>query len=374
MDYTGERDIVWRQIEKAEGLIIYGAQVVAYGVYVAIKEVAGRIPNAFVVSSIDNNPLNIDGIPVTEFNENISSSSLVIVATPEIYHENIKNKLKQLGIGKSLYVDTHMEYLIMSEYFRKMDRFTLLEDISSLKYNESMQLSERDKTLSGVNMYMAKFHRDPILIGNYHIPSWIQPIQVGAALTDNRIAGLQDNTGDNISLKNPNYSELTAMYWVWKNRSDEYMGICHYRRMLVLDNNDISKIKQNHINVVLPLPFVCYPDTSGQYGRYITIEDQEKMFLALKEVSADYYELAKQILKEPYLYNYNMFLADYQTYCDYCSWLFPILKRAEELCESEGRVRKDRYIGYFGEVLTAIYYLSNINNLKIAHVEKRWMV
>ncbi|TAH69974.1 MAG: DUF4422 domain-containing protein [Anaerolineaceae bacterium] len=374
MNYTGERDTVWRQIEKAERLIIYGAQVVAYGVYVAIKEVIGRMPEAFVVSSIDNNPLIIDGILVIEFNENISSSSLVIVATPEIYHEDIKNKLEQLGIGKSLYVDTHMEYLIMSEYFRKKGRFTLLEDIPTLKYNESIQLSERDKDLSGVNMHMAKFHRDPILIGDYHIPSWIQPIQVGAALTDNRISGLQDNTGDNISYKNPNYSELTAMYWVWKNRSDEYMGICHYRRMLVLDNNDISKIKQNHINVVLPLPFVCYPDTSGQYGRYISIEDQQKMFLALKEVSPEYYELAKQILKESYLYNYNMFLADCQTYNDFCNWLFPILKRAEELCEPDGEVRKDRYIGYLGEVLTTIYFICNRNNLKIAHVEKKWMV
>lgn len=41
---------------------------------------------------------------------------------------------------------------------------------------------------------------------------------------------IPDNTGDNISAKNPNYCELTALYWVWKNLDCEYIGLCHYRR------------------------------------------------------------------------------------------------------------------------------------------------
>lgn len=372
MNYTDERDAIWRQIEEADTFLIYGAQVVAYGVYIAIKEVIGKKPEAFIVSFREDNPLVIDDIPVVELNMNVSASSHIIVATPEIYHKDIKDKLEQFGIYKRIYVDTHIEYLIMSRYFRKANRFKLLEDIPLLE--DMDKTSEESTHLSGIKMYMAKYHKDPFLKGDYKIPYWIQPIQVGAALTDNRIEKLQDNTGDNISYKNQNYSELTAMYWVWKNRNEEYQGICHYRRMLILDDDDIRMINQNHINVVLPLPFVCYPDTSGQYSRYISLDDQHKLFKALKEVSPEYYESAKQLLKEPYLYNYNMFLADRQTFCDFCCWLFSILKRAEELCEPEGIARKDRYIGYFGEVLTAIYFLYNKNNLKIAHVEKTWMV
>lgn len=55
------------------------------------------------------------------------------------------------------------------------------------------------------------------------------PIQVGAAL-HSALGYVPDNTGYNISDKNPNYCELTALYWAWKNLECEYIGLCHYRR------------------------------------------------------------------------------------------------------------------------------------------------
>lgn len=372
MNYTDERDAIWKQIEEADTFFIYGAQVVSYGVYIAIKDVIGKEPEAFIVSFMGDNPVKIHNIPVVELNKNVSIFSLVIVATPEIYHKEIEDKLKQHGVEKCIYIDTHKEYLIMSRYFRRVKRFRLLEDFTLT--DGRVKPSEKESSFLDVKMFMAKYHKDPALKERYSIPPWIQAIQVGAALTDQRIARLQDNTGDNISYKNPNYSELTALYWVWKNREDKYQGICHYRRMLLLDDDDFRAINQNHINVVLPLPFVCYPNASGQYSRYIALDDQTKMFQVLKEVSPDYFDAAIQILKGPYLYNYNMFLADRKTFCDFCSWLFPILERVEALCEPKGISRSDRYAGYMGEVLTAIYFLYNKNKLNITHAEKIWMV
>ena len=41
------------------------------------------------------------------------------------------------------------------------------------------------------------------------------PIQVGAALHP-ALGYIPDNTGENISAKNPNYCELTALYWAGK--------------------------------------------------------------------------------------------------------------------------------------------------------------
>jgi len=46
---------------------------------------------------------------------------------------------------------------------------------------------------------------------------------------------LRDNTGKNITLKNPYYGEYTFHYWFWKNEIDKipddtWIGFCTYRR------------------------------------------------------------------------------------------------------------------------------------------------
>ena len=70
------------------------------------------------------------------------------------------------------------------------------------------------------------------------------PIQVGAALHP-ALGYVPDNTGDNISAKNPNYCELTALYWTWKNLDCEYIGLCHYRRYFghTIHSKDVEKKK-----------------------------------------------------------------------------------------------------------------------------------
>ena len=50
-----------------------------------------------------------------------------------------------------------------------------------------------------------------------------------------------DNTGDNISAKNPNYCELTALYWAWKNLEADYVGLVHYRRYFT--NKEVRNIE-----------------------------------------------------------------------------------------------------------------------------------
>jgi hypothetical protein len=143
MNYSEERNAVWNRIKETDTFFIYGAQVIAYGVYIAIKEVLGKEPIAFLVSSIGDNPSIIDRIPVIELNKNIRSSSFIIVATPEIYHEEIKKNLEHHGYNNCLYVDTHMEYLIMSKYFRKTDRFKLLEEVPLLENMTNAYFSKK---------------------------------------------------------------------------------------------------------------------------------------------------------------------------------------------------------------------------------------
>jgi lipopolysaccharide biosynthesis glycosyltransferase len=62
------------------------------------------------------------------------------------------------------------------------------------------------------------------------------PIHVGSANSAEILPDcLRDDVGDNISAKNTNFCELTAMYWALKNVEADYYGFFHYRRFLNFD-------------------------------------------------------------------------------------------------------------------------------------------
>lgn len=89
----------------------------------------------------------------------------------------------------------------MEKYYNVIPEFPALR---------SFRIGEQKIELS---VYMSKFYKDQPLKCSYQPTSWVKPIQAGKALTDIRIADICDNEGDNISEKNVNYSELSALYW-----------------------------------------------------------------------------------------------------------------------------------------------------------------
>lgn len=346
---------------------IYGAGVIGYDISVALKEVYDISVEVFLVSQKDSNPKEIEGIPVMEVQEwQYLKNGSILIAAPEEYHADMAACLERHGVEKYVCIDSELEYAIMSECFRRTGSFSLLEDVVR---KESKNLQKKD-----IFVAMACWIGDRRLKKRYELPAWIVPIQVGADETEHRMGILMDNTGENISKKNHNYSELTATYWLWKNNSSSYKGICHYRRYLKITPEELEKMTQGDVDAVLPLPFICYPDAKGQYGRYISEEDREILFSVLAEKEPEYGAAAKMILKGPYLYNYNMLIAKREVFDRYCEWMFPILFEVERRMEECGKQRRDRYIGYMGEVLTSLYFMKNSNDLNVVHGCKIWMI
>ncbi len=232
-----------------------------------------------------------------------------------------------------------------------------------------------------LEVYAAKFHGDKPLENTYNIPDWLHPIQVGAALTQERVADILDNSGENISGKNANYCELTALYWIWKNRipgkedcfgalegtGAQYYGLFHYRRFLDLQEKDLERLTIGDIDAVLPYPTVHEPDISEHHTRYIKESDWEAVLRALQELEPEYYAAFDKIFSQEYFYNYNILVARAGILKQYCQWLFPVLERVEELSTPKGSERRDRYIGYIGENLLTLYFMRHRNQLKIAH-------
>ena len=186
-----------------------------------------------------------------------------------------------------------------------------------------------------------------------------------------RIAAITDHTGDNISIKNANYCELTALYWIWKNKlcldiGTAYYGLFHYRRLLDISDEDLLRMQQERVDVVLPYPTIHEPDMAEHHSRYIQETDWQTLLQVLGELHPDDEAAFREVLKQPYMYNYNILVARKNVLKDYCEWLFPILERIEEHSSPAGRKRADRYIGYLGENLLTLYFMTN-TKLKIRH-------
>lgn len=339
-----------------EKLAIFGAKSIALGIYRAIHTLYGEYQvTAFLVSSMRDNPPVLADLPVRELRTFLEKDTCVLIATPEDTHIQIIELLKQYGFSRYICMDSRRETALMKQYYQKMGYFPpLQEDAASLR------------------VYVAKFHRDKPLENSYSMPDWCIPVQAGAALTDLRIADFLDDMGENISVKNTNYCELTVLYWLWKNSlpqkyGADYYGLFHYRRILQLDENDLHRLKEQQIDVILPYPMMHEPDIREHHGRYIKETDWEAMLRALQELQPAYAEAFTDILRQPYMYNYNMLVAKAEVLADYCAWLFPILERTEALSSPRGWERGDRYIGYLGENLLTLYFMYHREKLNIVH-------
>lgn len=359
-------------------LIIYGAQGMALGAYEAIhylfpeKNIIG-----FMVTERDNNPDYLSGVKVYTLNElshkiPVQEKKLinVLIATPETYMDEIKKSLKENGVDNYFCLSSLKWAELMEQYYCKCNSFIPL---SSLPIENGKP---------EVNMYMAKFYKDKKLNNEYSIQPWITPIQVGAELCNDRVADVLDSTGDNISKKNVNYCELTALYWVWKNciiprlsdNSDVYYGLCHYRRILNISEDDIGRLVRNNIDVVLPYPMPYEPNIEVHHNKYIKKEDWKALLKAINELYPEYAKVLPSILQQRYLYNYNIILARDTVLSEYCEWLFSILQRVEELSNPKGSERCDRYIGYMGETLETLFFMVNKDRLNIAHTGCRFLL
>ena len=368
-------------------LIIYGAQGYALGVYEAMKTLypEREIP-FFMVSSLEGNPAVLAGIPVREVAEVSASFSdeekkdiEVIIATPENVQQEIEETLDRYGFCNHSRLTGGRWGELMDAFHAKRGEFTPL---AAYPVNGT--------TPAGLNIFYARSHKDKELKTKIVRPGYMHAIQVGAANTDERIAEITDDTGDNISAKNGNYCEITGLYWIWKNKLCEagngssteeqdkenakYFGLAQYRRSFELTDDDLRKLFYNDIDVLLPYPLMYEPNINKHHERYLKDADWKALLTALEEPRPEYAEYFPRVLGQQYMYNYNVILAKKQVLKDYCEWLFPVLARVEELSVPKGGERSDRYIGYMVETLETLYFMKNKDRLKIAHKECRMYV
>ncbi|WP_049960325.1 DUF4422 domain-containing protein [Pseudobutyrivibrio sp. LB2011] len=346
-------------------IVIYGAQGIALSVYEAFTiSNPDKKVECFLVTSIGNNPSSLAGLPVRTLedysNDCVNKSDVqILVATPANVMGEIVESLHAAGFCNiTLMKDEELNNLC-TEASRR-----------GIGYASVYGFDAGDE-MPTLNVYMACSKFDKPLIRKYDIPKYMIPIHVGAVGSDNMGAKLFDNTGENISRKNGNYCELTGLYWVWKNllpaTDDEYMGFCQYRRMLDLSSEDLTRMTANDIDVVLPFPLTYEPNIEEHRKRYLKDEDWAALRRAIEELHPEQEPQIEEILKQKWLFNYNVLLAKKSVLQEYCQWLFPILAKVEEYSIPNESSRSDRYLGYMGETLETIFFMLNSEKYKITH-------
>ncbi len=201
-------------------------------------------------------------------------------------------------------------------------------------------------------------------------------IQSGCALTEERIAELADDAGDNISEKNPSFSELTALYWVWKNIREEYIGWSHYRRSFMLSQQEIEYYIQQGVDVILAQPMLFQSDgkpcsIKNHYLYRHTQDAWETMMEVIRKRDPECYDHIEALSQETFIFPACMGIYKYEYFQRYCAWVFPILEEVYSIIGEKWDRYQNRYIAFLAERLHSMYFMYHASELLIVTVPIR---
>jgi hypothetical protein len=256
------------------------------------------------------------------------------------------------------------------------------------------------------------------------------PVQAGKKIQAEKMEDpwIGDDTGINISDKNMEFCELTAVYWAWKNLHNyDYMGLCHYRRYFSLGGVFPKKretffyvkrfsdklgvfsplrrfyrkyLKRSRIltgqevlekfssfrnlytpqlpelkrviannDIILPRKYaISRPPVSHHYSQYGPVH--EKDFKKAEEIIRTKhpvdYTYFKSVADANSFHTCNMFIMKKDLFLDYSRWLFPIMFELEGVLELKKRRGYDRRaIGLLGEVLLNVWVEKRKSGLRL---------
>lgn len=185
---------------------------------------------------------------------------------------------------------------------------------------------------------------------------------------------LSDDQGDNISSKNPNYCELTGLYWMWKQSEADIIGLCHYRRYLKSDNGNLLTKEDiltylDEYDIILPkkieLVKKSYQET---YKDTYFIEALDITRETIKDLYPEYIDSYDKVLSQSEFSNFNMFISPKELITSYCDWVFTILEELEKKIDIE---KFQRGYGLISETIFNVWI--EHNNLKVKYCDVRYI-
>lgn len=173
-----------------------------------------------------------------------------------------------------------------------------------------------------------------------------------------------DDTGENIADKNYTYCELTALYWAWKNLDADYVGLVHYRRLLMEPDDRNEVLSSNTLESLFDTADVIVPNkrnyyienTYSHYQHNHNIKDLIIVRQKIVETYPTYVDTFDKVMKHTKSHRFNMFVMKKELLNSYCEWLFSILFSAEkEIDFSSYDSYQIRVMGFLAERLFDVW-------------------
>ena len=209
------------------------------------------------------------------------------------------------------------------------------------------------------------------------------PVHVGAEGKDD-LGYTKDNTGKNISLKNPYFCELTGLYWANENLKNDYIGLAHYRRHFTdklfrsknasknianaISKEKVDKLLDN-VDVILPKKRNYYIDNLyDHYKHTMYVEPLDETRKIIEGKYPKYLKEFDDLKKRTSAHMFNMFIMKKDILNDYSKWLFDILFELDKrIDDSKYDTFHARFYGRISELLLDVYLKTN--NIKYKEVK-----
>lgn len=425
-----EKEIISTQIlkdciEKHKNYYVFGAGDYA-GIVIKFCQKLGCDIIGIVVTDKQGNPDDFVGLAVYELDQikrsgsdfnllvairngvNLSDSLFNNITDGDILYcgsELIKSIL--IESWNSILMNTHMESQLIGDYpslepdfvvvadsknnipFARMHVTTELEPIEgiidncnidklrnmygNIIYMESAKSKGLERKKDDVHIYIAVSHVDKISTER-NCPSGYELIQVGAALTPQRIGCITDDVGDNISELNDIYSECTAHYWISKNINNySYVGLNHYRRQQLIDDDFVEKFINEDVDLVLALPQFTGIPFRNFYLKYSDEIDWLVLEEAIEETRPEYADWLEAFGKGAFYFPCNIMFGKKTVFDEYVDFMMDVTFRIKDIYKERGVVKKKRYMGYLTEILESVYIMKHAKELKVAYTDVQFI-
>lgn len=323
----------------------------------------------FLVDDEEKNASELMGVPVQHLDKKpgLDMAASVYLGIRGVGFVHVTEALQKLGFDEIIPVtpelDRELRMAYMKTAFSAAGRsFELLEEIAS-------DGDVSTKVLLGV----AHGTFDEHIQDAEELRLEERFIQAGAAISDDRIdCSFYDNDGDNISYKNRQFCELTALYWLWRNCSAEWIGLEHYRRRFILPEDWTARLGQ--VDAILPVPLYVYPSLEGNFVARHKKQVWEMAIQILSEQHPDMQEAVTEFFSKQGCYSpCNMLIARREVLDNLCSWLFPMLFDLEERVGMLEDSYQNRYPGFVSERFISFFFWYYRDKYNVVYSEKNFL-